>query len=328
MPPALNRLSHLHLPNPIAYAHSLRLQEAILSRHWAYRATLRSSDATNACDQPRSQPPAPTLLTFSTLPTYTVGRRHLTDNPLSASQTAFLTGSDATDPSFKDNTQPTQAADFYPSPRGGLLTYHASGQLTAYPIVDLRRFSLSARNYIRLLEDVVINTCAAFGVGHVGRSCGDPGVWVLDKEQGKLTDRKLCAVGVRVTRGVGSHGIGLNVFDAPIPEVLKKRYRFQDPEGRALPVQSSGNHGQDPRGYLSWGFGRIVACGLGGKRTTWLTEEGADAGLDVHKVAKVFARELAKALNASGIEDREDLQAVGGVEEVTEDNLLSEGTES
>ena len=165
-------------------------------------------------------------------------------------------------------------------------------------------------------------------MGQVGRSCGDPGVWVLDKEQGRLTDRKLCAVGVRVTRGVGSHGIGLNVLDAPIPEGLKKMYSFQDPEGRALPVQSSGNDGQDLRGYLSWGFGRIVACGLEGKKTTWLTAEGADAGIDVHKVANVFARELAKALNAWGIDGGDNLQPVDGVEEVTEDDLLLEGTQS
>ena len=324
MPSSLNRLSHLHLSNPIAYAHSLRLQEAVLNRHWANREALRASDPTSASDQPRLHPPAPTLLTFQTLPTYTVGRRHLTDNPLSASQIAFLTGTDTASTCSKDKIIPTQAAEFYPSPRGGLLTYHAPGQLTAYPIIDLRRFRLSARNYIRLLEDVVINTCATFGVSNVGRSCGDPGVWVLDKQTGKVTDRKICAVGVRVTRGIGSHGIGLNVFDAPIPEGLRKKYNFQDPQGKALPAVSPDSAGQHSRGYLSWGFGRIVACGLEGKRTTWLSEEGADASVDVHEVAGVFAGELAKALNMQAKQDPKDMQHLDGVEQLTEEAILAE----
>lgn len=49
-------------------------------------------------------------------------------------------------------------------------------------------------------------------------------------------------------------------------------------------------------GMLSWGFGRIVACGLEGKGVTWLTREGADKNLQVAEVASMFVEEVAKGL--------------------------------
>jgi hypothetical protein len=49
-------------------------------------------------------------------------------------------------------------------------------------------------------------------------------------------------------------------------------------------------------GMLSWGFGRIVACGLEGKSVTWLTREGADKNLQVAEVASMFVEEFAKGL--------------------------------
>ena len=159
-------------------------------------------------------------------------------------------------------------------------------------------------------------------------------MWVLDKETGQASDRKICAVGVRVTRGVGSHGIGLNVFDAPIPAGLRDMYKFQDPEGRELPPprlphtssHTVGTTEEDTRGYLSWGFGRIVACGLEGKRTTWLTVEGADAGVGVDEVAEIFARELLEALNAQST-SADGVGRLDGVEAITQDDILSEITE-
>jgi lipoyl(octanoyl) transferase 2 len=337
--PSLNRLSHLRLPNPIPYNYSLRLQEVVLNRHWTYRNALKSSTKPSSSSPSTHSlslsPPPPTLLTFSTQPTYTVGRRHLTENPLSEAQIAFLTGKDTTKGTSQSNLSEdsdfdfSNPATFHPSPRGGLLTYHAPGQLTAYPLIDLRRFSLSARQYISLLEDVVISTCAAFGVANVGRSCGDPGVWVLNKSTGRVTDRKICAVGVRVTRGVGSHGVGLNVFDAGIPQELRRDYPFQDPSGNPLPPPTGdeGSSEDDTRGYLSWGFGRIVACGLEGKRTTWLTNEGADPVVKVGEVADVFAAQLLGALNASVGKGSADRIRLDGVERVTEEDILNDAAD-
>lgn len=88
-------------------------------------------------------------------------------------------------------------------PRGGETTYHGPGQLVAYPILDLRRYGLGARAYVESLEDSMIAVAGAFGVAARGRIPGRTGVWV--------GERKLGAVGVRISRGVSSHGLALNV---------------------------------------------------------------------------------------------------------------------
>jgi lipoyl(octanoyl) transferase len=88
--------------------------------------------------------------------------------------------------------------------RGGEVTYHGPGQLTAYPIVRLVDRSLYIRSFVRALEAAMTETCAAFGVD-AGPKEGFPGCWC-----GQGT-RKIGAVGVRIERGVTYHGIALNV---------------------------------------------------------------------------------------------------------------------
>lgn len=329
------RLHHLHLRKPISYAYSLRLQENLLEQHFAHKTALRADSATV------SRAPPPTLITFQTTPTYTVGRRHFKDNPLDISHIRFLTG--AKDNASLDdlvveaeaNTFKPRLAQFYPSPRGGLLTYHAPGQLTAYLILDLRAHGITPRCYIRMLENVVMKTCARHGVPNV-TTTADPGVWITEKSNdahdqqvkepeseqtscseatevssAKATDRKICAIGVHVTRGVTSHGIGFNIYDSPIFSGSKAQMY-------TLPNRD-GSEGTLPApGFLSWGFSRITACGLEGKSVTWLTREWdnenlpvnttqaeiADAILDestqgnlMHSVAGTLAAETAEALN-------------------------------
>ena len=86
--------------------------------------------------------------------------------------------------------------------RGGDITFHGPGQLVAYPIAELRD-PLDLRRYVRILEASVIATAALFGV-EAGRLDGLAGVWVHGQ-------RKLAAIGVRVKRGVTTHGLALNV---------------------------------------------------------------------------------------------------------------------
>jgi lipoyl(octanoyl) transferase len=88
--------------------------------------------------------------------------------------------------------------------RGGEVTYHGPGQLTAYPILRLADRSLYIRSFVRALEAAMSQTCAAFGV-EAGPREGFPGCWC-----GSGT-RKIGAVGVRVEHGVTYHGIALNV---------------------------------------------------------------------------------------------------------------------
>jgi lipoyl(octanoyl) transferase len=88
--------------------------------------------------------------------------------------------------------------------RGGEVTYHGPGQLTAYPIVKLPDRGLMISPFVRVLEAALIQTCAVFGVA-AERKEGFPGCWC-----GGGT-RKIGAVGVRIERGVSYHGIALNV---------------------------------------------------------------------------------------------------------------------
>jgi lipoyl(octanoyl) transferase len=105
-------------------------------------------------------------------------------------------------------------AEFVRIDRGGDITFHGPGQIVAYPIVELKD-ALDLRRYVRTLEAAIIDTAAAFGVV-AARLEGHPGIWV-DGE------RKLAAIGVRVKRGVTTHGLALNVntdlrwFDEMIP---------------------------------------------------------------------------------------------------------------
>ncbi|MGI6367161.1 MAG: lipoyl(octanoyl) transferase LipB [Anaerolineae bacterium] len=86
--------------------------------------------------------------------------------------------------------------------RGGDVTYHGPGQLVAYPILPLRAYGLGPSDYMHLLEGCVIGALADLGVAATRRT-GLIGVWV--------GDAKICALGVRILRGVSLHGLALNV---------------------------------------------------------------------------------------------------------------------
>ena len=98
--------------------------------------------------------------------------------------------------------------------RGGEVTYHGPGQLVAYPIVDVRRWGGGPLRYVRKLEEVVVTTVADFGI-RAGRDDRPTGVWV--------GDAKLAAIGVKISGGVTTHGLALNVdpdlshFDRIVP---------------------------------------------------------------------------------------------------------------
>jgi lipoyl(octanoyl) transferase len=101
-----------------------------------------------------------------------------------------------------------QGMRFFPTNRGGDITFHGPGQVVAYPILDLENFFTDIGKYLRCLEEVVIRTLAEYGIV-AGRSAGETGVW-LDPED-KTRARKICAMGVRCSRWVTMHGLALNV---------------------------------------------------------------------------------------------------------------------
>jgi lipoyl(octanoyl) transferase len=89
--------------------------------------------------------------------------------------------------------------------RGGKITWHGPGQLTGYPILRLPE-PLDVVSYVRRLEEALILVCADLGV-EAGRVEGRSGVWVVD---GQGPDRKVAAIGIRVSQGVTMHGFALN----------------------------------------------------------------------------------------------------------------------
>lgn len=100
-----------------------------------------------------------------------------------------------------------KAATYYKINRGGDITYHGPGQLVGYPILDLDNFFTDIHLYLRTLEEAVILTLAAYGIG-AGRYPGFTGVWI-DADNDKA--RKICAMGVRCSRWVTMHGFAFNV---------------------------------------------------------------------------------------------------------------------
>ncbi len=99
-------------------------------------------------------------------------------------------------------------ATYYKINRGGDITYHGPGQLVGYPIIDLENYHIGVREYIEKMEDAIIATIAHYGLKG-GRKEGATGVWLDSDIPAKA--RKICAIGVRVSRYVTMHGFALNV---------------------------------------------------------------------------------------------------------------------
>ena len=92
------------------------------------------------------------------------------------------------------------------SDRGGDITFHGPGQLVAYPILNLAARGLTPAGYVHRLEDVVIEALRDLGV-QATKDAKAPGVWVPTAAE----KAKICAIGVRIRRGVSLHGIAINL---------------------------------------------------------------------------------------------------------------------
>ena len=165
-------------------------------------------------------------------------------------------------------TLAAQGVEVAQTDRGGDVTYHGPGQLVVYPILDLQGLGLKLSGYMRLLEQVVIDTIAQWGVAGV-RDPGATGVWVSRDDPTRALPRdaddaaraqlaKIAAMGVRIRRWVTMHGLALNV----------------DPDMRH--------------------FQLIVPCGLAGRPVTSLRALLGDAAPSMDEVKG----ELVKALRS------------------------------
>ena len=150
-------------------------------------------------------------------------------------------------------------ATFYPTNRGGDITYHGPGQLVAYPVLDLEQFYTDLGRYMRELEEVIIRTIAYFGIKG-DRLPGSTGVWLDPGDPSKA--RKICAMGVKCSRWVTIHGLALNMNTD-----------------------------------LSY-FGHIVPCGIADKGVTSMNRE-LRAEVDERKVEEVFLEEFSRVFNVA-----------------------------
>jgi lipoyl(octanoyl) transferase len=90
----------------------------------------------------------------------------------------------------------------YDIDRGGDITYHGPGQIVGYPIIDLNNWYKDTHKYLRALEEVIIKTCGEFGLSSE-RNPKHTGVWI--------GDRKIAAIGIKVSRWVTMHGFAFNI---------------------------------------------------------------------------------------------------------------------
>ena len=150
------------------------------------------------------------------------------------------------------------------SDRGGDITFHGPGQVVAYPIVRLNDHGLSVGGYVRTLERAVIATLADFGV-NARRDDSAVGVWVDDPATG--TAAKVCAIGVRIRRGVSLHGLALNV---------------------TTNLNS---------------FNLIVPCGLTGRPVTSVRKLLGQAAPKIEQVRESLASRLIEAFTARPVEE-------------------------
>jgi lipoyl(octanoyl) transferase len=149
---------------------------------------------------------------------------------------------------------------FYPTDRGGDVTYHGPGQLVGYPILDLRDWKRDVGAYVRGVEQAIIDTLAGYGI-EAERIPKLTGVWV--------GDRKIAAIGVHISRWITSHGFALNV------DTDLSYFHYIVPCGLTKPVTSMAELGVRARleevgEKLAGHFGRIFDCEMLTERETEL----------------------------------------------------------
>jgi len=150
----------------------------------------------------------------------------------------------------------TMGVEIVQSDRGGDITFHGPGQLVVYPIIRLADHRLSVSGYVHLLEEIIISALDRFGVP----ANADPaavGVWTPSNG---CSSAKVCAIGVRIRRGVTLHGLALNV-------TTDLRY-----------------------------FDLIVPCGLASRPVTSLQQLLGDRAPNMPKVKSILIEQLLKKL--------------------------------
>lgn len=183
----MNRVRYTDLGR-ISYGAAWEIQKGIFAK------VLSEKSSRNGNPQPGSpglQPASQTLIFCEHTHVYTLGKNGKQNNLL-----------------INPDALKRIGAEFHEIDRGGDITYHGPGQLVGYPIFDLESMGIGVKDYIHRLEESVILCLRDFDLP-VSRLEGAAGVWLESGE--RPLARKICAIGVRVSRYVTMHGFALNV---------------------------------------------------------------------------------------------------------------------
>ena len=148
--------------------------------------------------------------------------------------------------------------EFHKTNRGGDITYHGPGQIVCYPILDMENFYTDIHRYLRDLENIIIDTLSFFGI-KASVNSEETGVWL---DVGNIDERKICAMGIKVSRWVTMHGLALNVNTD-----------------------------------LSY-FDGIIPCGINNKGVTSISKE-LNKKIDIKLVQEVFIKKFSDQFNAT-----------------------------
>lgn len=165
--------------------------------------------------------------------------------------------------------------------RGGKITYHGPGQLVGYPIVFLPR-SVGVVDYVRRVEEALIRVLAGYGIA-TGRVPGRTGVWLA--ADGRRPERKIAAIGIRVTRQTTMHGFALNVTSD-----------LAD-------------------------FGRIVPCGIADAGVTSMADELDGPPPTLVEVGRALEPHLTEMLRFAPFEQSSDLTRLAHPEDLAEPRI-------
>jgi len=168
----------------IGYAQAWELQEQLLKISTGIKSHNRSPECTKV------ETPENYLLFCEHPPVYTLGKSGKPEHLLLSMDELREKG-----------------IEYYPNNRGGDITYHGPGQITAYPVFDLEQFTTDINLYLRNLEEAVILTLKEYSVT-AERFPGYTGVWI-DADTSEA--RKICAIGIRCSRWVTMHGFAFNI---------------------------------------------------------------------------------------------------------------------
>jgi lipoyl(octanoyl) transferase len=171
----------------MGYKEAWKLQESLLQQGLKIKGEARGRGITDPFQLPTSNH----LLFVEHPPVYTLGKSGSMENVL-----------------ISEEDRASKGIEFYPTNRGGDITFHGPGQIVGYPILDLEKWYTDIGKYLRNLEEVIIRVMEFYRLKG-DRSKGETGVWLDPDVKGR--ERKICAMGVRCSRWITMHGFAFNV---------------------------------------------------------------------------------------------------------------------